>query len=206
MKTLSSAALALALLCSAVAAYAEYQMNEMPLYGGQHDPQVPEDKKASVNAAELGWKYFYNEDHATAIKRFNQAWMLDRNNFQAYWGFGLIMGARSTQENTKNNLEESIKFLEQALDLSKNNARLMVDLAYSETMLGAFLKNDNGDGFQHHFDNARNLYKRSETIDSTYPLLYSNWSLLDFFEEKYNEAKNKLMLAKTLGFSPNLEY
>lgn len=186
--------------------YAEYQMNEIPLYGGQHDPQVPENKGFSKGAAELGWKCYNNGDYATAIKRFNQAWMFDRNNPEAFWGFGLIMGIRSMEKNPEENLKESIKFLEKANELSKSNPRMLIDLAYSETMLGAFLKGNQKEGFQNHFDKARNLFKKSEKLETSNPLLYSNWSILEFSEEKYTEAKEKLDIAKKLGFKPNPEY
>lgn len=181
-------------------------MNEIPMYGGQHDPQVPENKEFSKGAAKLGWKYYYNGDHVTAIKRFNQAWMFDRSNPEAFWGFGVIMGIRAIEENPENNLNESIKFLKKANELSRNNPRLMVDFAYSETMLGSFLKRNQKKEFQDHFDKARNLFKESEKLEKDYPLLYSNWSVLEFFEGKYIEAKEKLGIAKTLGFKPNPDY
>lgn len=192
--------------CFSQIAYAERPMNEIPMYGGQHDPQVEENTEFSKDAAERGWKYFYNGDHDTAIKRFNQAWMFDRNNPQAFWGFGLIMGARSMQGNTEENLKESIKLLGKANELSKDNPKIMVDLAYSETMLGAFMKDGKKDEFQSHFDKAREVYKQSENIETDYPLLYSNWSILEFYEEKFLEAKEKLDKAKRLGFEPDPEY
>ena len=49
------------------------------MYGGNHNPTVEENKEASRSAAELGWRYFCKGDVDTAIKRFNQAWMFDRN-------------------------------------------------------------------------------------------------------------------------------
>jgi tetratricopeptide (TPR) repeat protein len=194
------------LVCFSQIAYAEHPMNEIPMYGGQHDPQVEENKEFSKDAAELGWQYFYSGDHDTAIKRFNQAWMFDRNSPQAFWGFGLIMGARSMQENTEENLKESINFLGKANELSKDNPKIMVDLAYSETMLGVFMKSEKKEGFQNHFDKARKLYEQSENIETGYPLLYSNWSVLEFYEESYLEAKEKLDKAKRLGFEPDPEY
>ena len=196
----------LALMCFAKTAYAEYQLNEMPMYDGKHNPKVYENKEASKGAAELGWKYFYNGDHDTAIKRFNQAWMFNRRNPQAFWGFGLIMGERATKEDTEKNLKESIKFLQQALALLPDNSRLMVDIAYSETLLGAYLKSNGSSKFKNHFDNARLYYTKSEKIDTEYPLLYFNWSILEFYKEKYKEAENKLNKAKKLGFEPNPKY
>jgi len=196
----------LLLVCLTQPVHAEHQMDEIPMYDGQHNPQITENKEFSENAAQLGWKYYYSGDYPTAIKRFNQAWMFNRNNPEAFWGFGLIMGARSKEENPKKNLNESIKFLEKADTLSKNNPRIMIDLAYSETVLGYFLKGTQKKGFQSHFDKAEILFKESKKLEKTYPLLYSNWSVLYFYEEKYIEAKEKLDIAKNLGFKPNPDY
>lgn len=45
------------------------------------------DSAAKVHVL-LGWRYFYNRDAATAMKRFNQAWLLNPQNPDVYFGFG----------------------------------------------------------------------------------------------------------------------
>ena len=196
----------LSIICPVQSACAERPMNEIPMYDGKHDPKVPENKEFSKGAAELGWKYYDKGDYDTAIKRFNQAWMFDRNSPEAFWGFGVIMGIRATSEDQEENLNESVKFLEKAHEILKNDPRLMVDLAYSETMLGAFLKGNQKKGFQSHFNKARNLFKHSGELEKGYPLLYSNWAVLEFFEENYVVAKEKLDIAKKLGFKPSPDF
>jgi len=181
---------------------AERPINELPMYGGQHDPQVPEDKKASDGAAKLGWEYYDKGDYGTAMKRFNQAWMFNRKNAAAYWGFGVILGERAREEAPEKNLRESIRYLEKAQELSSRDARLLVDLAFSEMLLGSFLQDDRQTGFQEHFNKARTLLQSSEKKDRIYPLLHFNWSLLNFFEGNYAQALEKLNTAKKLGFAP----
>jgi Tfp pilus assembly protein PilF len=41
-------------------------------------------------AVQLGWKYFRNHDLPTAMKRFNQAWLLDQSNGDAFEGFAVV--------------------------------------------------------------------------------------------------------------------
>ena len=89
----------------------EYTMNEMPVYGGKHTPTVPENLRMSEGAVQLGWKYYYQGDYKTAIKRFNQAWMFNRKSIGAFYGFGLIMGQRSRKEEPIKNLKASILYL-----------------------------------------------------------------------------------------------
>lgn len=49
--------------------------------------------------AEMGWQYFhFKRDTTTAIKRFNQAWLLDSTLSEAYFGFAAICAARGESE------------------------------------------------------------------------------------------------------------
>lgn len=194
------------ILGSAQITSAERTMNEMPMYGGKHNPTVEQNKEFSKSAAKLGWKYYYKGDLDAAIKRFNQAWMFDRESADAFWGFGLIMGRRAGEENTEKNLNESVKFLEKAHQLSKKNPRIMVDLAFSETLLGYFLKENQKPLFQEHFNKARILFQKAEKLERNYPLIYSNWSVLEFYEGNYSAAKSRLDFAKKLGFKPDPNY
>ncbi len=99
--------------------------NEQPMYGGmyQSEPKnatelarVEELKAAdrdfieSVMAAghteqfasnyavDRGWSFFRDGDYSTAIKRFNQAWLLDKENGDAYYGFALVTIVRDELE------------------------------------------------------------------------------------------------------------
>src|SRR2546428_13216482 len=71
-------------------------LNQLPMYGGRE--KTEEMKKAdgklldtiqklglsreegAKKAVESGWGFFDNTDLATAMKRFNQAWLLDPEN------------------------------------------------------------------------------------------------------------------------------
>jgi len=202
-KTFITLMISISFLCSAYAV--ERPTNELPMYGGQHNPTVATNKSNSKSAADLGWKYFNSGDFDTAIKRFNQAWMFDRENVDAYWGFGLIMGQRARNEDTENNLRESIKYLGMAKSRSPQNGRILVDLAFSHTVLGELLHTKNINA-QEEFNTARALYKQAEKLEPAYPLVYSNWSVLEFYAGNYSVAKNLLAKSKTLGFKPDPSY
>lgn len=183
----------------------ERPMNELPMYGGKHDPVVPTNKNFSRSAAELGWKYYYAGDFDTAIKRFNQAWMFDRQSTDAFWGFGLVMGQRAEKEDQEHNLRESIKYLAMANSSSPRNGKIMVDLAFSYTLLGAFLieKKESAKG---EFAEAKSLYEQAAKLEPQYPLVYANWGLLEFFSGHYPAAQHLLRKAKDLGFKPDPAY
>ncbi|MEE4161449.1 MAG: carbohydrate binding domain-containing protein [Woeseiaceae bacterium] len=86
-------------------------VNELPMYGEfektawqkQADetfmatvlPDFGNDRGAAADRfAEEAWKFVYGGDNTTAIKRFNQAWLLDPENTKALWGFAVISRAR----------------------------------------------------------------------------------------------------------------
>jgi tetratricopeptide (TPR) repeat protein len=88
--------------------------NQLPMYGGieKNEAQKKADEKliaslkdggftleqGSDNAVKSGWVAFHKKDRdlATAMKRFNQAWLLDPENGDAYHGFALVLFERKS--------------------------------------------------------------------------------------------------------------
>ena len=85
--------------------------NEIPMYGGgSYPPDVVaaneeffaaiakrgvSHPQGSDNMVQLGWRYYFErKDVATAMKRFNQAWLLDSDNGDAFHGFAVLVMAR----------------------------------------------------------------------------------------------------------------
>lgn len=90
-------------------------LNEQPMYGNQ--PRTPEmlaadealiaaapkygytRPQASDHSVQLGWQYFFQKhDIATAMKRFNQAWLLDPDNGDSFHGFAILVMERDHDE------------------------------------------------------------------------------------------------------------
>jgi Tfp pilus assembly protein PilF len=81
-------------------------LNEQPMFGGLvKSPAMLQADEAMIAAAAkfgsraqtsdrsvgLGWQYLGKRDMATAMKRFNQAWLLDPANGDAFHGFAVIV-------------------------------------------------------------------------------------------------------------------
>ena len=77
---------------------------------------------AAVYHAKRGWDYYYANDFTTAIKRFNQAWLLDSTNAGAYWGFGMIEGQRYHDT-------DALRYFKRSLHYGNPNKRVFVDIA-----------------------------------------------------------------------------
>ena len=189
-------------------ALAERPLNELPMYGGQHHPETDRNPAFSRDAVQRAWKAFYGGDFDTAIKRFNQGWMFDNENPEVYWGFGLIMGQRSSHENPEENLKESVRFLEMANEKDPENGRIIGDLAFSHTILGHYYKSEshNDAAAQRHFRTAGKLFDEAYRINPKYPLIVANWSLFYFYTGDFQRAKVKADEAEKLGYRFDGEY
>ena len=90
-------------------------VNELPMFGGYEPtewqkrtdkeflamtlPAFQGDREAAAEQfARTGWNLYYQDNNALAIKRFNQAWLLDRDNQHALWGFAVISRERGKTE------------------------------------------------------------------------------------------------------------
>ena len=87
-------------------------INEIPMYDEGKQEKTPKMLKADADfiasiekeglshkegaekVVQLGWSYMVKKDPATAIKRFNQAWLLDPENGNIYHGFAVITAMR----------------------------------------------------------------------------------------------------------------
>lgn len=84
--------------------------------------------EASKFFMERGWEYLNEGQTDTAIHRFNLAWLLNPDNKDTYWAFGLVTVG-------KGNPQEAIGYYEKAISLSPKNSMLLADLAACYVML-----------------------------------------------------------------------
>ncbi|NHA14440.1 carbohydrate binding domain-containing protein [Thioalkalivibrio sp. XN279] len=109
-------------------------VNELPMFGGYEKTawQKTTDEKflemvlpgfqgdraaAAEHFARTGWNFYYQDNKTVAIKRFNQAWMLDPGNQYALWGFAVISRERGKTE-------AALRFYRMALDAGPAQAGL----------------------------------------------------------------------------------
>ena len=85
--------------------------NQQPMYGGGELPaelremnrqfvvdalqQAGGDSDYAVQSLfQFGWRYLEQGDVPTAMKRFNQAWLVDPEDGRPYWGFAVVTYVR----------------------------------------------------------------------------------------------------------------
>ncbi len=153
------------------------------------DKSFPGDpQKASKYFASRGWQYFREDDFKTAMRRFNQAWLLDPKNGSAIWGMGAVLSndTRSTQQ--QHTLALSL-FAEASTYLTDD---FQFTLAYARALgvSGSAISDSKA------IDEA---LLRFEAINRDHPnstINLQNWAITLYLQKQYGAAWEKLQLAQ----------
>jgi tetratricopeptide (TPR) repeat protein len=71
---------------------------------------------AVVAHLDFAWNYFYHNDLTTAMKRFNQAWLLNPEFPDAYFGFAALLEVQKTPD-------EAARFYKMGMEKDSHNQR-----------------------------------------------------------------------------------
>lgn len=193
LRYLSIAGLVLCHLISIPSAFAQSSTlprNEQIMYGGpeRNAEQRAADnellaavaklgktrREAAEHATKRGFQFFRRGDHATAIKRFNQAWLLDPEFGGAYWGFAVILHERDK------NMVEAERMFVKAGRLLPEDADLQVDF-------GRFFgKTGRPRRAIEHYEQALSLNSNARDAHAG---LASAWTVLGEFRKALAHAK-----------------
>src|SRR6187551_610372 len=82
-------------------------------------------KKAAQETATRGWESLRQRNAQEAMRRFNQAWLLDKSNGLALWGMAAVQGGSGKGAEALNLLKEAEKSLGDDLDFAVDHARAL---------------------------------------------------------------------------------
>jgi tetratricopeptide (TPR) repeat protein len=153
---------------------------------------------ASRALAEQGWTSVRKDMLDTAMRRFNEAWLLNPKNYQAFWGFGAVLSEQGK-------LAEAIEQLETARELiddPKQRVALLSDLGAVHSSYGARLSADKQLDRAQHFVIANNRFAESLEIDPNYARSWREWAFSLYEQERYSEAWVKAKRAMELNSEP----
>ncbi|RYZ19913.1 MAG: tetratricopeptide repeat protein, partial [Sphingobacteriales bacterium] len=220
-KYIAAIALLLCLVSLALSADAQKPDNLRPMYGNV--VKTPEykkidDKFRDASLAQFGssdsavkvyidaaWRYFYNKDVVTAMKRFNQVWLLDEDCPDAYFGFGAlteIQGKKAEADGYYNtalkkdkattraaicyhriaDCAEQVGNIPVTIDALVKLARLRPDFAYPYKKLGYLYMQ------RKQPENALAAYNTAITLDSTDAVTYRNRGYFYQLQNDYGKA------------------
>ena len=140
-------------------------------------------KKASMDMAMRGWQYLAAGDFDDAMRRFNQAWLLDKKNGTALWGMAAI-------ESSAGKYDDSLKLFTEAEKFVGSEINFSVDYAKALGMAGVQLKDDALLKY------AFNRFERNYQKAPQNTLNLQNWAMTLFSIGRYSEAWEKVKLAE----------
>lgn len=187
------------------------RIDEVPMYGGIDRSKVPELKagdekfmselvtqfgsreRASALWVTQGYKFYKQDQLGMAMRRFNQAWLLDPKNPEVYAGFGSVL-----HDQGKNC--GAMKMMEKALTLNPpifqgiypDAARIITLCAVSDATLSPEAKTDL-------IARSETLYKKAEEVEPDKRYIYSSWATAYYWRGQYSEAWRMVAKARALG-------
>lgn len=140
---------------------------------------------AAQGACDLGYSYKGKEDDATAIKRFNQAWLLDHNHPCVYASYGYHYAL------TEYNFEKSFEMYDKALSLSEEKDSWWILKDYGEVLDYCYaLDNSRTDCLDKAFDNLT----KSITIKDE-PITHRMLAGVYYHKGEYAKAWDEVYIA-----------
>ena len=156
-------------------------------------------EKASEMYVEQGIRYYRQDNYSMAMKRFNQAWLLNSNNPDVYWGFGIIY-----HDEGKNC--EAKQMMDRALGLNLSKLIAIADAARIYTLCAASnVSLDQGTKSQY-FSKSEELYRQASSISPNNDYIYGSWASALYWQGKYVEAWEKVAKQRSLGGTPPAQF
>lgn len=140
-------------------------------------------KKAAGEVSARGWQFLRQGNVDDAMRRFNQAWLIDSTNLAALWGMAAVSGS-------KGDFEQSMKLFSEAERSAGSDIDFAVDYAKTIGLAGA--RSNNNVLLKDAFSRFAKLYERAPQ----HTLNLQNWAVTNFYIGNYAQAWAKLKLAE----------
>lgn len=152
---------------------------------------------AGKKMTELGFQYLYEKgDFVTAMRRFNQAFLVEPNNADIYYGYGTIFF-------NLGEMKKARKQYEKGLELNPDHAEILTD--YGTTYLGDFYDNfeSNKEVANENLVLAEDYLNKSYKIDRDNSNTIYKLAVVNMYLENCKNAWKYLELAQEME-NPNL--
>ena len=123
------------------------------------------------------------------MRRFNEAWLLNPNSPQPYWGFGAIL-------HDQGKVHEALAMLNRASELDPLNPRLIADLA-RVVALRATVARTTAER-EMYFTRACELFEKANALEPRSGHSYGLWASALYDQGRYAKAWEKVHKAKEL--------
>lgn len=212
MRQIAVAVLVIALTaCSAHSpAGSRVALDQLPMYGGVDrsseaqlqaaDEVLIEDtikdfgsrEKASAAFVESGFMLYLQDDLAAAMRRFNQAWVLNPDNPGVYWGFASVLQDQGKNCEAMEMVERSLDFGQYLPGLYPDAGRIIVRCTMSDTDLPAAEK-------KKRFERSDALFAEAARKDENKGYVYSSWATAYYWRGQYADAWRMVTKSRGVG-------
>jgi len=153
---------------------------------------------ASRVIAAQGWAAVRSRNFDLAMERFNQAWLLNPKNYQAFWGFGAVLSERGKLREATEQLGTARELIDEP---AQTNA-LLADVGAVNSEYAAHLSPDKQLERAHYFVVANQCFAESLDADPNYAAGWREWAISLYQQQRYSEAWVKAQRAKELRAEP----
>jgi tetratricopeptide (TPR) repeat protein len=132
-----------------------------------------------------------------AMRRYNQSWLLNPENYKPYWGFGRIMLERDL-------FDESIKHFERAKELCKDNFQrvaLLADTATAYAYKARSIVASDAEA-QRLYRLANENFAEGTALDPSYASAWRRWAMVLYAQGDYADAWTKVKKAREMNAVP----
>jgi len=208
-------------------------LNEQPMYGGEaptaeeqkiHDQFIKEaiadsgSREAAIRSMlDLAHKHYHKGELDIAMRRFNQAWLLDQKNYDVYFGFARILDKNNKLKDAINMYSKAIKIDSKRIDAWHNRAldyyhvgkygEAISDLtnAVKITPNDAKLYHDRASCYirTNELDRAISDFSKALEIDPNAVRTLNDRAILYFKMKEYDKSWEDVNKAIQLGYNPN---
>lgn len=140
-------------------------------------------KKAADALSSRGWHFLRQGDKPDAMRRFNQAWLIDNACGSALWGMAAIQAEAG-------DIAASMKLFTEAESSVGGDIDFAIDYAKALGMAGAETKDDAL--LKNAFTRFARLYEKAPQ----HTLNLQNWAITLFYVGNYRDAWKKIQLAE----------
>ena len=193
------------------------RIDQVPMYGGMDRNSVPELKaadeqllarttkgfgnreKASAAFVNHGFQFYGQDDLAMAMKRFNQAWLLNPRNPEVYWGFGSVLHDQGKNCEARKMMEKALSYDYYITGLYPDAARIYTLCSVSDKALSAETK-------KQYYQKSQKLYEEAVLLDSNTAYVYASWATAFYWKGQYAQAWEKVEKQREFGGEPDAKF
>lgn len=157
----------------------------------------------SREAASKAWsaqadRFIAKGDFDFAMRRYNQSWLLNPNNYQPYWGFGRLV----LQAGKFDAAVEYLEISKQLCDDQYQKVALLADLGAAYSTKAEHIPTDEKGERERLFALANESFVESTTLDPTYGNSWRRWAMSLYEQGNFVGAWEKVKRARLQNARP----